>query len=123
MIPSKPSRSTLVVFKVSIPSFGIKIYLFASNHHSGTKILLLIVDSFLYLDIHSQLKELDKVVGDREENYEENQKLSFHWGLQNKYVTSNIFCQPSYLMNLPERSVPLYSDGHHRVHRTYSQHF
>jgi hypothetical protein len=25
--------------------------------------------------------------------------------------------QPSYLMNLPERSVPLHSDGHHCVHR------
>ena len=48
--------------------------------------------SFLYLDIHSQLKKLDKIVGYREENYEENQKLSFHWGLWNKYILSIIFC-------------------------------
>ena len=25
--------------------------------------------------------------------------------------------KPSYLINLPERCVPLYSDGHHCVHR------
>ena len=34
-------------------------------------------DRFLYLDIHSELKELDKVIGDREENDENDEKLSF----------------------------------------------
>ena len=53
----------------------VEILLWKKRHITGLDY------SFLYLDIHSQLKKLDKIVGDREENYEENQKLSFYWGL------------------------------------------
>ena len=74
-------------------------------------------DGFLYLDIHSELKELDKVIGDGEENNEDDKELSFQrWLKMKKFWMLHVLVSPSYLMNLPERGEPLHRDGHHRVH-------